>query len=135
MVNRDPDIILDGAHNEDGMKILVRFLKENVDKHKKIIFLISILKDKNYTSMLKMLKSLDNDIELLITTNQNKRSLDPKVIADQANMLNMKNKVIYNLYDSVKEAKKILNSSDLLCITGSLYTVSEARFYQSIIFK
>jgi|AntRauTorckE6833_2_1112554.scaffolds.fasta_scaffold00020_40 dihydrofolate synthase/folylpolyglutamate synthase len=135
VVNRNPDIILDGAHNEDGMKILVRFLKENVDKHKKIIFLISILKDKNYTSMLKMLKSLDNDIELLITTNQNKRSLDPKVIADQANMLNIKNKVIYNLYDSVKEAKKILNSSDLLCITGSLYTVSEARFYQSILFK
>lgn len=135
VVNRNPDIILDGAHNEDGMKILVRFLKENVDNDKKIIFLISILKDKNYKSMLKMLKSLDNDIKLLITTNQNKRSLDAKVIANEANNLKIQNKVIYNLYDAVKEAKKILNINDLLCITGSLYTVSEGRFYQSVLFK
>lgn len=134
LLNRNPDIILDGAHNEDGMKNLVRFLKENVNENKKIIFIISILKDKNYKAMLKSIKSLSNDIELMITTNQNKRSLDPELISAEANLLKIKNKVIKNLYDCIKEAKYTLNNSDLLCITGSLYTVSEARFYQSVLF-
>jgi dihydrofolate synthase/folylpolyglutamate synthase len=135
VLNRNPDIIIDGAHNEDGMKNLIKFLNENVDSNKKIIFLLSILKDKNYKSMLKTIRTLPNDLELLITTNQNKRSIDPQIIAKEANLLNIKYKVINDLYDCMKEAKNIINDSDLLCITGSLYTVSEARFYHSVLFK
>ena len=31
--------------------------------------------------------------------------------------------------NAIKHAKKIADSSDLICITGSLYTVGEARDY------
>ena len=126
---KNPTIILDGAHNVDGVKRLVEFLKENISKDKKIYFLISILKDKDYQEMLKLINTLQTPKEFAITKNQNERSLKPLKIKEYADSLNIANKVYDDIYQAVKGTENILNKEDVFCITGSLYTVSEARFY------
>jgi dihydrofolate synthase/folylpolyglutamate synthase len=126
---KNPTIILDGAHNVDGVKRLVEFLKENISKDKKIYFLISILKDKDYQEMLKLIKTLENPKEFAITKNQNERSLKPLKIKKYADILKIANKVYDDIYQAVKGTENLLNKEDIFCITGSLYTVSEARFY------
>jgi len=129
VIAKDPTIILDGAHNVDGVKRLVEFLKENISKDKKIYFLISILKDKDYQEMLKFINTLQNPKELVITKNQNERSLKPLKIKKYAELLKIANKVYVDIYQAVKGTENLLDKEDVFCITGSLYTVSEARFY------
>ncbi|MCF8000264.1 MAG: bifunctional folylpolyglutamate synthase/dihydrofolate synthase [Halanaerobiales bacterium] len=130
MVQRDPDIILDGAHNEDGMKRLVEFLNQNVSSSKKIIFLLSILKDKNYKKMIDLINNLENkNLEIYITANKNERTLKPSEINKYVKLKKIKSNVYPNIYTTLKEMNKNLVEDDLVCITGSLYTVAEARFY------
>ena len=129
VLKQDPDIILDGAHNVDGMQRLIEFLRDNIDKNKKILFILSILKEKEYKKMLTLIKELENEIELIITKNNNERSLNPIIIQEYADKLNINNIVCGDIYTSVKKANNILSENDVLCITGSLYTVAEARFY------
>lgn len=53
-VSDDPLIIRDGAHNVDG----VRVLKESIQKHftnEKLIFIIGVLRDKEYDKMMEIL--------------------------------------------------------------------------------
>ena len=130
MVQRNPDIILDGAHNEDGMKRLVEFLNQNVSSNKKIIFLLSILKDKNYKKMIDVINSLENkNLEIYITANQNERTLKPGKINEYVQHKKIKSNLYPDIYSTLKEMSKNLVKDNLVCITGSLYTVAEARFY------
>ncbi|MFO7815804.1 MAG: folylpolyglutamate synthase/dihydrofolate synthase family protein [Halanaerobiales bacterium] len=130
VVQRSPDIILDGAHNEIGMNRLVEFLKENIAPNKKVKFLISILRDKNYKKMVKIINSLNNhDIEIIITANQNERSLKPEEINKYVEPMQIKNDMYPDIYTAIKGIYDSLNKNEVLCITGSLYTVAEARFY------
>ncbi len=130
MVQRDPDILLDGAHNIDGMERLVEFLNQNVSSSKNIIFLLSILKDKNYKRMIDIINSLDNKkLKIYITKNQNERSLNPEKINEYVQNKKIKSKVYPDIYITIKKIIKNLKKDDLVCITGSLYTVAEARFY------
>lgn len=136
MVRRSPDILLDGAHNEDGMKRLVEFLNENVSSSKKIIFLLSILKDKNYKEMIEIINSLDNKkLEIVVTANQNERSLKPENINEYVQQKKLKSSIYPDIYTSIKEISKNLEKDDLVCVTGSLYTVAEARFYLFLLSK
>ncbi|HKL13169.1 MAG TPA: folylpolyglutamate synthase/dihydrofolate synthase family protein [Halanaerobiales bacterium] len=129
VMQRNPDIILDGAHNVDGIKRLVEFLDEYIEEDKKVYFLISILKDKDYKEMLKLIKSLKHEKDFVITRNQNERSLPQITIKNYAEKLDIKNDMYDNIYEAVKSTYKKLQKGDIFCITGSLYTVAEARFY------
>lgn len=135
IINRNPDIILDGAHNVDGVKRLVEFLDDNIEKNKKIFFLISILKDKDYKEMINIINTLNHKKEFAITKNQNERSLNPNLLKNYADSLKIKSEIYYDIYEAVKKTYKILNRNNLLCITGSLYTVSEARFSTYLLTK
>ncbi|EAE2435801.1 bifunctional folylpolyglutamate synthase/dihydrofolate synthase, partial [Listeria innocua] len=59
-----PFIMLDGAHNPEGVKTFANSIK-TYPGHKKII--VSILKDKNYQEMIALLKTIP-DTEILLTT-------------------------------------------------------------------
>lgn len=135
VINRKPDIILDGAHNEDGMRRFIDFLKENISIEKKIIFILSILKEKNYKGMLDLINNIKNETEIIITKNNNERSLPPTQIKKYVDELKIKNAIYPDIYNSVKTAKDMLKAQDVLCVTGSLYTVSEARFYLHLVLE
>ncbi len=135
IINRNPNIILDGAHNVDGMKRLVQFIDDNIEKDKKLFFLISILKDKDYREMFNIINTLDHKMELAITRNQNERSLKPALLKNYADTLNIKNKVYNNIQEAVKQTYKTVDEDDTFCITGSLYTVAEARFFTHLLIE
>ncbi|MCF8009493.1 MAG: bifunctional folylpolyglutamate synthase/dihydrofolate synthase [Halanaerobiales bacterium] len=129
VVNKNPDILLDGAHNVDGLKRLINFLRENIKKKKTLNIVISILKDKDYKEMINLFNQLPNKVKLIITKNSNERTLKPSKIKEIADQNNLNNIIITDLYKAVNHTVNLINKEDVLCITGSLYTVSEARFY------
>lgn len=122
IVSRDPLIILDGAHNFDGIKKLV----ESIDnfKFKKLYLIMSILSDKEHNKMLEEISSFTD--EVVFVNLDYKRGTSPEELKKEAASYGIRAKVM-ELEDAISHYKEKYDDGDLILITGSLYFVSEAR--------
>lgn len=121
-VKEKPRVILDGAHNPEGMAAL----KETVQKFypdKKIIMLFSCVKDKQYKEMIEQAAQIANRI--IFTTFHFPKAADAKELYEACDM---KDKEYEDNWELAYE--KIINTMDdetVLIITGSLYFIGEVR--------
>ena len=116
IIRRNPLIILDGAHNENGIDALCRCID---DLNQEVVIVFSALKDKNYHSMLQKLLSKG---EVIVTQFENKRMSSAADLA--AGFADIK--VIADYKDALQYA---LSKNKTLIVTGSLYFISLVRFY------
>ena len=72
-VGSNPVYILDGAHNEAGMKSFVRTVREDLGSDKKFLTVVGILKDKDVLRMMEYLKTIEGDF--IATEPNNPRKL------------------------------------------------------------
>ena len=123
IVNNNPLIIIDGAHNIDGINRLcetIRIIKG--DKRLNVIFAVS--KDKEKDKMIELL--LDVADEIIFTSFDYKRSDDPNNLLSLSNPNNNKiNKSILDDIDSYIAKIKNENKNEIYLFCGSLYFVSE----------
>ena len=126
IINQNPLILLDGAHNPAGMNILKSVLETDFE-YNNLVLILGILSDKNISKMLKIIVPLANMI--ILTKSNNSRACNPQELEKQVNGLKLKGKTIIttNVKDAIDHAQKIAGKDDLICITGSLFTVGEAR--------
>ena len=122
IVSRDPLIILDGAHNFDGIKRLVESL-DNF-KFKKLHLIMSILADKEHKKMLEEIASYTD--EVVFVNLDYKRGTSPDELSREASEYGLKGQVM-TIDEALAYYKKSYQEGDLILITGSLYFVSEAR--------
>lgn len=122
IVSRDPLIILDGAHNFDGIKRLVESL-DNF-KFKKLHLIMSILADKEHKKMLEEIASYTD--EVVFVNLDYKRGTSPEELSREASDYGLRGQVM-TFEEALAYYKKSYQDGDLILITGSLYFVSEAR--------
>lgn len=122
IVSRDPLIILDGAHNFDGIKKLVESI-ENF-KFKKLYLIMSILSDKEHKKMLEEISSYTD--EVVFVNLDYKRGTSPEELKKEASAYGLKAEVM-SVEDAINHYQEKYEDGDLILITGSLYFVSEAR--------
>jgi dihydrofolate synthase/folylpolyglutamate synthase len=131
IIQKNPTLILDGAHNPSGIRIVRQALEEIFSYHRLILVLASFA-DKDYK---KMIQIIAPKADLIITTKtMSPRAAPPQVIAKEAAQYIEQNKIIIteNIPQAINCALSNSNKDDLICITGSLYTVGEAkRFFNS----
>ncbi|WP_019125716.1 bifunctional folylpolyglutamate synthase/dihydrofolate synthase [Peptoniphilus grossensis] len=122
IVSRDPLIILDGAHNFDGIKKLV----ESIDnfKFKKLYLIMSILSDKEHKKMLEEISSYTD--EVIFVNLDYKRGTSPDELKKEASNYGLHAEVM-TVEDAINHYQEKYEDGDLILITGSLYFVSEAR--------
>ncbi|MDU1642473.1 folylpolyglutamate synthase/dihydrofolate synthase family protein [Peptoniphilus harei] len=122
IVSRDPLIILDGAHNFDGIKRLVESL-DNF-KFKKLHLIMSILADKEHKKMLEEISAYTD--EVVFVNLDYKRGTSPEELSRESSEYGLKGQVM-TIDDALDYYKDAYQDGDLILITGSLYFVSEAR--------
>jgi dihydrofolate synthase / folylpolyglutamate synthase len=122
IIRKNPTVIIDGAHNSEG----VTALKNNVVKifpDKKIITVLAILRDKNLESIIKDICDFSDHI--FITKNKSARAAE---IEEQIEILKNNNAQFTAVGDvelASKQALEFAEPKDIVLITGSLYTISE----------
>ena len=125
VMGKNPLLILDAAHNTDGVKSLQKALQEQVE-YAKLVLVIGILGDKALDDMLKEIIPMADKI--VITKPDSPRAAEPETVAETAEKYT---RLPIILEDSIPRAINIALSlaepEDLLLISGSLYTISEAR--------
>lgn len=126
-VNDHPLILLDAAHNLDGVKALVKALKE-LYTYDRLILLTGMMKDKEVDAMLRQLLPLADQVIATQVASQS-RSLKAEELSQKINQLHPEKKVldIANAAEAADYAKSMLEKNDLLLITGSLYLLAEVR--------
>ncbi|MBC1338534.1 bifunctional folylpolyglutamate synthase/dihydrofolate synthase [Listeria innocua] len=117
-----PFIMLDGAHNPEGVKTFANSIR-TYPGHKKII--VSILKDKNYQEMITLLKTIP-DTDILLTTFDYPRAMSANEVTQIGTIEGISTNP--NWKQALDDIKEIKNDTKFF-ITGSLYFISEVRKY------
>jgi dihydrofolate synthase/folylpolyglutamate synthase len=115
-IQKEPQIILSGDHNEDGVRVLVEMLKKLDSKNNFV--LCGFSPDKKADKMIEMLKP--HAKEILLTEVPRARGVYAENYGTLAPFEKDPHKAL-----SLMESK--LNKDDTLIITGSLYLVGELR--------
>jgi len=126
LVASSPRVVLDGAHNPAGAVALRESLKEEFP-YRRLILLIGILKDKDFRTILQTLAPLADHV---ILSRPHLDRAAPVSLLEKALKENGKKvEGIEDLGEAIKRGLSLTGEEDLLCITGSLYMVGEAKAY------
>jgi len=128
VIKHEPLVLLDGAHNPDGMQTLRAALDDDFD-YDKLILVLGILSDKDINSMLSIIVPVAGVI--VVTKSHSSRSCEPSKLKEMTEKSGYKKKVVVKdwIPEAAEYAESIAKNNDLICITGSLFTVGEARDY------
>ena len=118
-----PDLMLDGAHNPGAARVLAKMLAGL--SYRRIHMVLGIMADKDIATIMHSL--LPKADRLYLTRPEYERAAAPEVLADFAKGYKGPVKVIQKLPEAIETARSEAGADDLVVITGSLFTVGEAR--------
>ena len=124
IVKNFPLVILDGAHNPVAMKNLKKALLKYFN-FKKLILLLGIMEDKNIKAMMKEIVPCAHKV-ILCKPNMD-RAASTHTLARDIQDWKVKYHQIKDVRQATIYALTIAHPNDLICVTGSLFTVGEAR--------
>jgi dihydrofolate synthase/folylpolyglutamate synthase len=125
VVLKKPLIILDTAHTVSSMKSLRESIKENFT-FKRLILVMGMSGDKDIDGIFREITCAAD--ELIFTRTHNPREAEPKQLAQIAKKHYHKEPiVIENIDEALREAKRIADKDDLICITGSFYLAAKVK--------
>ncbi|GMV85960.1 MAG: dihydrofolate synthase [Dehalococcoidia bacterium] len=124
VMGQKPLIVADGAHNEESAEALARALKEYFN-WRRCFLVIGCTRDKDVRGMG---FKLARYAELIVCTQfRNPRSMDPYQMIQEIGFLGPPAVAEESVPDAIDTALAHAEEDDVVCITGSLYVVAEAR--------
>jgi len=126
VISSNPTIILDGAHNPSAMRALAWAIRHDFD-FRNLIVVLGVLGDKDISNILKEILPLASKV--IYTKAAYERAADPQILMEQGKRLGKTGEVCFPIPKAIDKARTIADTKDLILITGSLYTVGEAKSY------
>ena len=123
-VRHDPLVLLDGAHNPDGARALAAALIEEFVVDRRTL-VVACLADKDLRGILRALAPATG--RLIVTANSSPRSASAEQLSKEAEALGLVAEVEPDVPSAVRRAVDEAGESEAVVVTGSLYTVGEAR--------
>jgi len=120
IVSRDPLIILDIAHNERAIELVMNQLSK-INQKKHIIFGFS--SDKDLDRIFKKINI--NASYYFCGSNRNKRVLNPKKYLKKIQSLNYHCQLFQDSLEAFRYVQTILKENDMIFVTGSAFIVSD----------
>lgn len=115
-------IVIDGAHNPAGMRVLRNSLDRYFPVEERVL-LLGILRDKDVDAMLHLLVRANDTV--IVTSPDSDRAKDPEKLAKMIHAQHVE--VVRGRGEALKRALELADESRLLCVTGSLYLVGTIR--------
>lgn len=123
-LSKNPAIIVDGSHNEEGINTLIETL-QNRYADKKIIFVTAALADKDVSSMINKLEQVAHHI--IFTQFTMDRALEADEFAKHCR--NVPHSVFGDYKEALNASLKQADQDTIIVVTGSLYFLYYARPY------
>jgi dihydrofolate synthase/folylpolyglutamate synthase len=120
IIHEHPDIVLDVAHNEDGIRQLLRQIE--VTDHEELHIILGLVKDKTIDKILTLLPKQAN---YYFTRAQIPRALPEDQLAAQATAAGLKGQKYPTVPEALQAARTRARPKDLIVICGSVFVVGE----------
>lgn len=127
LVQKDPVVILDGAHNPSKIKYSLKKLYEL--KKNKLIFVLAVSEDKDHKKILKEIAPIADQIfftRFLISERQCASPVELLKIYRTYNKTG-KAEVLLDPFTALKAALKTASKDDVVFVTGSFYLAGDLR--------
>jgi dihydrofolate synthase/folylpolyglutamate synthase len=126
LVKDDPPMLIDGAHNPQAAVVLSKNLKKiALPKYKRIILVMGAMGDKDVEGLIEPLLPLA--AEVLFAAPAYGRAASPERLAAAAAKMGHASIVAPGVAEAILKAEELWQPGDLIVITGSFYTIGEAK--------
>ncbi|HEY4377733.1 MAG TPA: cyanophycin synthetase, partial [Acidimicrobiales bacterium] len=126
IVQREPTVVLDAAHNVDGAAACQRTLAEEFTLTGSLIMVVGLLDGRDPEDYLDALGARDAGF-LVACSPESPRAIPASRLAAVAEGMSIVAESERSVEDAVHRALAIASPDDLVLITGSLYVVGPAR--------
>ena len=124
ILQQDPAMIIDSAHNQDSAQKLHKVLQDYFPGQK-VVLVFGASEDKDISGMLSELKPAVHQI--VVTKSSHPRAADPEDLAALAEKLNIKAVASSSVEDAMTEAERLADGSRIILVTGSIFVAAAAR--------
>ena len=124
VIGKKPTIVIDGAHNIDGIKALRKNI-EKYFKYNKIYLLLGILADKQVKEMIEEIAPVAEKIYAL--TPHSERAELSEDLKNEILKYNSNTVAFESYEEAISKALKEAKEEDLILISGSLYRIGDVR--------
>lgn len=121
-IRKEPEIYIDGAHNEEAALFLKKTI-ENCFTNRRIIYIIGVLADKEHEKMLQIMLPLADSVYTV--TPQNPRALCGERLAEEAARYHNHVQAKRTVKEAVKSAVAECREKDVIVAFGSLSYLKE----------
>lgn len=124
IINDKPRVILDSAHNPEGISCLINQFEKEKNSYKVSSILFGVMSDKNIDEMLVTIKNSFTNIYFYEINYERAASLG--LLSERAKKRNVKFSVVKNLEEFIREQLKG-DKDSCLVVAGSMYLLGEIK--------
>ena len=124
VLSRTPWVLLDGAHTVEAAVCLRQALTELFPRQR-VSFVLSLSRDKRIADIVATLAPIAH--EMIVTHFHNPRSYDPHALAELVRQHGVTVQLEPDPVVALAQARCQAQSTDVICVTGSLYLVGEIK--------
>lgn len=124
ILGREPLLVIDGAHNVDSVQRLMGALRQYL-AFDDLILVVGFSLDKDITAMMRELTSCAE--EVIVTQADHPRAGEPEVIVERTEPSETPLTIVSDPASALWRALELADKEDLVCVTGSLHLVGDAR--------
>ena len=122
VISSNPTIVLDVAHNEDGVKQLLNQLSVVHQSSHNVHFVFGMVKDKDIS---KVLSILPKNAQYYFCNAHIERALPNKELLEKAKAFKLYGGSFDDVNEAIKTAKLIATADDIIIVCGSIFLVAE----------
>jgi len=123
VVRENPTVILDGAHNREGVQALIEALNE-LKQGRTVKLLFAVMADKEWEVMVRALAAVVD--EVVLTQVGMERSADPQDLAEKL-AGQVRQRVIRDSRRALETLLDETRDNEIIVVAGSLYLLGEVR--------
>ncbi len=124
ILQRNPYVIIDGAHNEAGAEALLTVMREHF-YHRRILMIVGVMADKKVDKLLERFEKITDDF--ITTEPDNPRRLSASVLCRQITARGNRCIAMESPEDVCRFVKRVSSSYDAIIFAGSLYLIGKVR--------
>jgi dihydrofolate synthase/folylpolyglutamate synthase len=124
ILRREPLVLVDGAHNYEGARSLRRAL-EDYFPNRDVVMVFGMLEDKERAKIAAELAPAARAV--VVTRPDSPRAGDWRELAVHVRRHTPEVYLMEDIEDALNKAFSLVRPGEMVCVTGSLYMVAEAR--------
>ena len=120
IIHSHPLIVLDVAHNEGGIKMLMEQVE--VTDHDHLHIILGIVKDKEYERILPLFPKI---ADYYFTQSDIPRAMDAHLLKEQGQKFGLRGEMYADVNSAMKAARANASKNDMILICGSVFLIGE----------